>query len=702
MGRQHNAKRALTRALMVAACVGLSACGGGGGGASAPVGGTPTLPTTPSPAPTPAPPPTIGSLVPDAPALGAVLAASALDLRPVLAGSTWQYRGRDYTRPSTQTQAYTPYDNLTSQQQSGTAVRERFSNYYAAGSDETTVRIDGTSIVNVSSFALTDQLVITDHVSTELRSPVRTGDQYVVFAQYDFDLGVDLDADRINERADIAIYRRVVGTETFTAQGVAYPDTVRVDTYNVARVRPSKGAEPAHAIIVESTWYARGIGVVKRSSVLQGSARAADHVEELVNWNGITQGIGYTQPVEVRVGTESDGTAEPLTQLAAAVAFDSHALLMSKRSASSNQLGMRVTRVDKTGRVQQSHDYPDAPVGAGAQFAVARRNDGLYIVGQHSQVNGMAMIRLNSAGENRDGPAGGIELPVGPDSLDSLRLDTSYAPAAAVVGGEVWVAWLRTYRTIPNSSDYASQLVVRPYDDSGNPLADETVVLTAGVGQIAMPKMGLHHSGALLTFSFYQGTSPLYVSRFALLKRTSGQPVVASGGELTGQVMGSGLAMPVSVGNADGLLWLGRHEDGSSLLGALTLHGVQVQSDGTAMRFGSAPNWDSEDLPGETFDTSSEVWLAARGDRIFGTVLRNQMYWPEDFNPRYVYPIGYITPGIGPWASTAQTKVILPVAFDEQIILTHLLAFDDCLLLLGRPFFSSPVKASTVWLRGRE
>ena len=79
-----------------------------------------------------------------------------------------------------------------------------------------------------------------------------------------------------------------------------------------------------------------------------------------------------------------------------------------------------------------------------------------------------------------------------------LRLGIDYAPAAAAIGNEIWIAWIRTHR-LPNMT-FAEDLVVRPYDRLGNALASETIVRSRGPGQLMHPKMSLNGTTVLLGF----------------------------------------------------------------------------------------------------------------------------------------------------------------------------------------------------------
>ena len=219
-----------------------------------------------------------------------------------------------------------------------------------------------------------------------------------------------------------------------------------------------------------------------------------------------------------------------------------------------------------------------------------------------------------------------------------------------------------------------------------------------GISQIAQPRMGRHSGGAMLSFSVLESNSR-YVSRIALLTRGGSGPIVANFSTLTGQIVGEGV-VPISVNGGEGLLWQGRQDDGSSNLGALTLHGVSILPSGSAGRAGSGPNWDSEDLPGSVFDTSARLWSSPGSDRAFLATIRNESFWPEDINSQAFYSVGHFKPGVGPWALTGQVQTMLRVPYEGRTGLSDVLVFPDRLLLLSSPLTADPINATIVWLRG--
>ena len=177
-----------------------------------------------------------------------------------------------------------------SQTAGSVGLTELTNNPFGIGGGTQTVRIDGSTIVNIYDIELTDDIVIGNHVSVELRSPVQQNDQYIVFERNGFNFGEDVDGDGRSETADVAVFRRVVGLEDLNVRGVTFAGTVRVDTMTRLRLIPTGGTAPATGEFIQSDWYAPGVGIVKRQARVMGSTLPVELEEELVTWDGITAG----------------------------------------------------------------------------------------------------------------------------------------------------------------------------------------------------------------------------------------------------------------------------------------------------------------------------------------------------------------------------------------------------------------------------
>ena len=657
----------------------LTACGGGGGG-SAPTGGSPAAPGAP----------TLPSLVPPPLPLGTVLAQSALSLRPLGDGMVWHYRGKDFSRPAGSL-AYGIYGNnvILSQTAGSVGLTELTNNPFGIGGGTQTVRIDGSTIVNIYDIELTDDIVIGNHVSVELRSPVQQNDQYTVFERNGFNLGEDVDGDGRSETADAAVFRRVVGLEDLNVRGVTFAGTVRVDTMTRLRLYPTGGAAPATGEFIQSDWYAPGVGIVKRQARVMGSNLPVELEEELVTWDGITSGLGAMAPVTLEYAAVGGGMI-PMLGIAAAVPFDTHVLLFSHQD-DNDSLGVRSSKVDLHGRVLTSNDYPTSLLNTVRPSAVRLANEA-FLLTYGPSVQELQLARFDSDGNLLSDPVTGIPLPGGPASLVDLRV-IDHTPVAVGVGAELWIAWIRTHR-LPDTT-ISEELVARPYDRLGNALASETVVRSGPVGQLSEPKMVMNGTGALLGFFDRQSNNGAY--HYVTLARSGMQPITAiNPGEITEEFFLS-LPTPVSTLTSSGIFWGGRSLiSGSS---DITVKGLKIDSNGLPVRAGSGLDFSAENLPGTTFDSGLSNRKGSGVSSIPVAAQKLDRIYTDDLLPQPIYEIGHFTPGTGAWASTGtfSRSVRIPET-DLFVGEGWAYAYGDRLLFVTWTF--NQARMNVVWRRG--
>ena len=666
----------------------LTACGGGGGG-SAPV-------AMPAPPQTPPGPPATSSLVPDAPSLGAVFSQSALSLRPLGAGMLWRYRGKDYSVPASVRFLYTGYDNVASLTQTAgsPAVTEASTNLLRTGASNQTVRAEGNNVINVYDIELTDNILIAGHVSVELRSPVQQNDQYVVFERNGFNFGEDVDGDGRSETADLAIYRRVIAQEDLNVRGVLFAATVRVDTTTRLRLLPSSGAAPAIGDFVQSDWYATDVGIVKRSAHVVGSTRPIEIEEELVTWDGITAGIGAMEAVVLQHSPQSNAPGIPIIDVAGAVAVETNVVLFSRRDPLATPLGVRSTAVDLRGGVIASNDYATVPISSHGFLTTARLGNEAFLIGGSIVAQELQLLRFDSAGSLLSDPILGAPLPLGPPSLVDVQLSTIYSPAAAGVGNEIWIAWLRVHR-LPGDI-FVEELVVRPFDRLGTPLAAETIVRSGGPGQFAHPKMAANGSTVLLGFFDTIPNDGRY--DYVTLSRSGSQPITGAGGQVINESMFA--VRPVTSGNVSGLLWHGFSASG----GGMTLKGLRIDNNGQAIRAGVGSDFNTENLPGTAFDTNGLPVFGSGVASIPLLVHKDERLYEEDERTQPISEIGEFVPGTGAWASTGRfgrsVRARQVDVFGDLVGNTFMFGFADRLLIVSS--FTVSSRIAVVWRRGLE
>jgi len=435
----------------------LAACGGGGGGASA--GGS--APTNPS----------VTGLVPVAPTLGAVLVADATTLRPLIAGASWSYSGTD-----TPFAGATPvrYTNTVSQSASGASFTESSSNALNGGADVAVQSASAGTIVSTVVLPLTE--IEKKQVSfTELRSPVRQNDQTTVLDQRVTNIGVDVDGDGKNESADIAVYRLVVGMEDVPLPNGAAQRAVRVDMIAIVRPIYSKSGEagPATQAAMQSTWYAADIGIVKqRLSTFVTATSVAVTEEVLLDYDGVTQGFGFTAAVRARAAANAGSLAgQALQYPRTLLTFADHQVLVSGISSPGYYA---LSSFDTRGNVTHTYAYPNDS-NYGATYLAVDTN--IVAVAQPNSGCEIQLTRFDAHGAMQ-GSSPGSKLTIPPNAklVAPSLCSTVGQLAAASDGSRIWLAMSRSSL---NQSGWVTDLFVQPFDANGKPLAEGTELASA-------------------------------------------------------------------------------------------------------------------------------------------------------------------------------------------------------------------------------
>jgi hypothetical protein len=387
-----------------------TACGSGGGGGG---GGTPP-PVDPPPVTNINP--TLDSLYPTTPTVGATLIADASTLRPFANGAAYAYRGT--------TGAAAKYLTTTSQAVAGGNITETASNAASAGPRTAPVSVvTNGPVSNTQSIDFAGKSVKQNISFIELQSPVRDNDQYRILLQrYPA-------ADTISGNVlDVAIYARVMGKEALSLPNLPPLNTIRVDTVTLQRVtRSSDGVAAATTTTTVSTWYAQGIGIVQQTT----SNGTATTTEKISSWDGLTTGLG-AMPAQAGI---FDGTALPGTSngLRAAVAFDTYGLVFSEAGANT-----AVSKMDTRGKVSASAVV--AGLSLNANSRVVRAGNNVLVVRQLSgaDINKLGLTRLDANG-----------VLVG--AVDGVKLDLAGGRTAPTLGrfdaaaddAQLWVVWSR-------------------------------------------------------------------------------------------------------------------------------------------------------------------------------------------------------------------------------------------------------------------
>lgn len=126
----------------------------------------------------------------------------------------------------------------------------------------------------------------------DLRFPVTVGGAWSQRCT-GLDVGEDLDEDGKPERFDLSLEGRVLGLEEVTVPAGTFAGTARVRLSLSITIHPTRSdLEPVSTTAWQETWYARGVGIVRRSD---GGELSPTTVFELVGWSGPAGGGGLAE-----------------------------------------------------------------------------------------------------------------------------------------------------------------------------------------------------------------------------------------------------------------------------------------------------------------------------------------------------------------------------------------------------------------------
>ncbi len=600
----------------------MAACGGGGGGGAAPggvgIGGGVT------------------SLVPTAPAVGAVLYSSATTLRPLRSGATWNYRGTrtDYTGA-----APLAYETSTSQSAaSAGGATEAATNSANDGPAVQTVVVSGGGISTRQSVDFAGKGVAQAFDAIELRSPVRQDDQYTILDKRYTDTAIDADGDGKPDALDVAIYARVVGNETLALPNLPPIKVLRVDTFVLARITGSSTGQVSP--IVQSrlrSWYADGIGIVRQISV-QPTASGTDVTttdEQLSSWDGVTNGFGAMAQVPAAIPASNSafpGSVLPSDRARfAAFAFNDHVLLFTDPPGSAS--GTLISRLDFRGAIQSATLVSN---GCGVLTAYAA---GLICLGGAASSSSVdyVLTRLDSDG-NVVGATGGARI-----NLAGGRTSTTVdRVVGAVDGTTLWLFWGRGYYDFV-IGQVAGELILRPYSLDGVALAPEIVVGPNGVN------LSLTAGAGRVTLSWLQQTAPPLADWIVATASTAG--VSATRVLATNLDSTNGLVRHLRAGDLDVMAW--SQVPGTRVEG---VGGIVFDPPLSPRRAGATLS--DERIAGVPAYNGAVPSIEAVGSRLAFTTLQQQAtLWPGDTSTSAVWAVSWLDIGTGPLAITPVSTV---------------------------------------------
>lgn len=652
----------------------LCACGGGGGEGSASSEPQPPGPT---------------GMVPAAPALGDVLVDDAARLRPLREGAAWVYQAQPTDG--------LPYSSRVEVAGSGPTFTETTQRLFGDTDAATVTIANGTVTVRERiDISLSDRPEDVSYV--QLRSPVREGDQITLFERTAVQMGVDVDGDNVNDRADVAAYSRVIGWED-----TALPPplsrtvrTVRLDTTLALRVTHSSSGQVQPVLnAVQSSWFLPGVGVV-RARVTELSASGAGPVnsdETLSAWDGVTQGLGALSPVEGRILVNGLPSGAWLGRPLAAAGLGDRALVVNALASASDAFsGVTVSMLSARGQTMNINAVPGfstprpvhivqtGPARAGLIWTEPTDIDGLGIMSR------IRMLRLDAQGVPLDAMPG-LALA---DGTDATEIATVFD------GTSMWLLWTRY--DVPSQS---IELVARAFNADGEAVTPAVVLggssnggqttlrLTARSGHV------LAAWGQNLTFS---GSPTRFDVRVATLDATGllRSNSLGTTDYVTYEALSSARLTPLLVGSTAAVAWSAPAFTPASFGEDLTPRGV-VLNDQLAPTLAPPGTPDEQRVAALALGSSPAALSAAIGDRmVFAQTAYDTRKAPQ--LPDDQLQIGFATPSSPLTASgfaTLRWKA-RSATLEYFGLMEHAVPLDGRVLLLGYQQ-SVGMMASVAW-----
>lgn len=549
-------------------------------------------------------------MIPVAPTLGATLYADATTLRPLAAGMRWTYAG---TRTTTANVGR--YDSDVRIESEGGALVEKGWQVFEGGHESSTLTV---SSGNVSSSEMLDlggaqaQAV----TSIELRSPVRANDQIVVLERFDVATTSDIDGDKKTDTVDLAFYRRVIGDEDVDLPALGRTmRALRVDDTAIIRFHRSSDGGLAPAVTTTgSTWYAPGVGIVRRSlSEPLAGGESQQYDERLQAFDGGIQGRGalmHTRPDQPALQGLLGQT------LLGATALGNKVLVLSRHIPAGAAVPVaRLAVLDASGRVLSSRvvegmsadEFAPSQLVGGATEAllVARETvsrDDPFI---HYQLRAW---RVDADGQ-LVGPASGTVLPLG-----EMHYAGSYRIAAE--GGRWWVLW---QGGTADGQSTPMPLYLQAFDTAWQPASTRHALEPGKL--FVMPRIFGLATAPGRVGAVWTAADPWTELRVAQLT-SDGTPRITSLGQVddTSAQLGWGNTAPLTL-MGDGRAALYWH---STLFGAwdarsLRMRGLLVGADGNPVRT-TAGSLETEWLPAQWgVASSTPVSVGGPGGLLLGS-----------------------------------------------------------------------------------
>lgn len=643
----------------------LAACGGGGGGGEA---GTSTTAGTG----TSTPRVTASGFVPTAPSPVETLYSDAATLRPMRDEALWVYRG-----VRTQGSSKTVYAAFRQTVAELSGFSERFSSPLEGASEVRTLSTANGVVMLQSGMGLPTGVRAGSVV--ELRSPVRRDDQVTLLDQAGIALAEDLDNDKKTDTIDVGAWSRVIGNEDIDLPEMGKTmRALRVDVTVVSRVQMSSKATPeATKTVVESTWYAPDLGVIRRSTSTTTSTGTTNVQtdERLQYWDGVDRGIGLVPSVPIAVSGGSPGVGPWLSMPVSAVRSGKQAFLLSQRSTGAT--GVTLSVLDLRGRVVATVDHSDIDVASLPQTDLMPLGDGVGMVFKEAgvyldpyQLENLRLVRFDAQGQ-RVGSAWLVDGAV-PGTLK-----------AASDGSTVWVSWVEQTLALDGL-----KVMVQAFDASGRSLTSP-LQLDRRAGLNTPDGMAIAAANGRALVSWRQPSSTGDEYRQALVTRDPSQAVATLEAGAVGPADSRGRPTPRLSDKLAVLTWYAPlNQPAGVTSSSATARGVVLDAKAQPRRAagGGADN-ESLQLPAWPSQQSA---LQVDGDRLLWSSAGAARLSAEEIsNDRYL-DLAALTPDAAPLAAAKPTlqrwrdRSPANSYYGNVTAVKQILSFDDRWLIVGQ------------------
>jgi hypothetical protein len=241
------------------------------------------------------------------------------------------------------------------------------------------------------------------------------------------DIGEDLDGDGRNEAMTGTLETRVVGFEPLTVRVGSFPRTARTTAALTGRLQFSTGGSSDSFTVLETSWSAPGVGLVKRSTRV--TSAAGDDSEEILEARGYLvegTGRGISAPVVIAADLrDSNSDTDRPGRPGVAAGPDNYLVVTSQRTGYyiTSQIGKWVgVRTDRAGNVLGTTDLSIGEAFLdGASSAAFNGTDYLAVFSRQEIEAGVRYLRgqrLSPAGVALDGPNGFVIA----DSVGSVAM----------------------------------------------------------------------------------------------------------------------------------------------------------------------------------------------------------------------------------------------------------------------------------------